>query len=43
MVHNFINESSEKISRAEDDIFKRGQSWAKEYYANIVALINEIV
>ena len=43
MVHNFINESSEKTSWAEDDIFRRGQSWAKEYYAKIVALINEIV
>ena len=43
MVHNFINESSEKTSWAEDDILKRSQSWAKEYYAKIVALINEIV
>ncbi len=43
MVHNFINESSEKASWAEDDIFKRGKIWAKTYYEKIVALINKIV
>ena len=43
MVHDFINENAKKTSWTEDEVFKRGQVWAKEYYAKIVDLINKMV
>lgn len=43
MVDNFIKENSGKISWAAEDILKRGQTWAKEYYEKVVTIINEII
>lgn len=43
MVDTFIKENREKITWSEDNIVNRGQTWAKEYYAKVVTLINEIV